>query len=52
MTTHRVEEPEVEEDICHRGPNDFPGNLQEAHLFQEETILMDRVNAVHGIKTR
>ena len=33
-------------------PHDIPENLWEAHHLQEETVQMDRVNAVHGIQTR
>ena len=43
---------EVAEGIGGREPHGFPGNLQEAHYLQEETVWMDRVNAVHGIQTR
>ena len=37
----------VIEGIGSREPYGFPGNLQEAHPLQEETV-----NAVHGIQTR
>ena len=40
------------EGIGGREPLGFPGNLQEAHHLQEETDLMDRVNAVHSIQTK
>ena len=43
---------EAVEGIEGREPKDFPGNLQEAYHLQEETVQMDRVNAVHGIQTR
>ena len=43
---------EVIEGISGREPQGFPGNLWEAHHLQEETVWMDRVNAVHGIQTR
>ena len=33
-------------------PHSFSGNLLEAHHLQEETVWMDRVNAVQGIQTR
>ena len=40
---------EVTEGIGSRESHGFPGNLWEAHHLQEETIWMDRVNAVLGI---
>ena len=43
---------EVTEGVGGREPHSFPGNLWEAHHLQEETVWMDRVNAVHGIQTR
>ena len=51
VTTHHGG-AEVVECIGGREPHGFPGNLQEAHHLQEETVWMDRVNAVHGILTR
>ena len=51
VTTHS-RGPEVKEGIGSREPNDFPGNLLEAHPLQAETVWMDRVKAVHGIQTR
>ena len=38
------------EDVGSREPHSFPGNLWEVHHLQEETVQMDRVNAVHGIQ--
>ena len=43
---------EVTEGVSGREPHSFPGNLQEAHHLQEETVQMDRMNAVQGIQTR
>ena len=51
VTTHSGG-TEVIEGIGGRDPQGFPGNLQEAHHHQEETVWMDRVNAVHCIQTR
>ena len=48
----RSREAEVEEGIGGREPQSFPGNLQEVHFLQEETVWMERVNVVHGIQTR
>ena len=42
----------VVEGVGGREPYSFPGNLWEAHHLLEETVQMDRVNAVQGIQTR
>ena len=50
-TTHS-EGVVVTEGIGTREPHGFPGNLWKACPLQEETVQMDRVNAVQGIQTR
>ena len=51
-TTTHSEGAEVTEGVGGRESHGFPGNLQEAHPLQEETVWFDRVNAVQGIQTR
>ena len=51
VTTHS-REAEVMGGVDGREPHSFPGNLQDAPHLQEETVQMDRVNAVHGTQTR
>ena len=47
-TTHRGG-AEVGGDIGGRGPNSFPGNLQEAQSLWEAIVLINRVKEVHHI---